>query len=295
MVKQADLILAMHWWRRTPSPPYDSAMTSPGPDAFSSRARQPVPPQPPQPYPAPWASPAGPQPYGQPPYGQPYPSSYPPPPPFAPVSPRPAAPTHAKKGGRRWIIATAAVLVVVLGGVIALGLLVSGSTKVIADGQHRVSIRVPRTWVNYTEPYPDQVLTPAEEEDLDEVPDLDAGSPFGGSDLSVYLDPAAPGGLTQAHQIAVADECEQRTCLERGTSRPVIIDGRRGLEQVVTHFDHDEGASVTVLLTTQREDLVVSATASGYTMRDDPPSPDRLIASCTPSPSPAEADSPTSR
>ncbi len=84
---------------------------------------------------------------------------------------------------------------VVPGGVIALGLLVSGSTKVIADGQHRVSIWVPRTWVNYTEPDPDQVLTPAEEEDPGEVPDLDAGSPFGGSDLSVYLDPAASGDL----------------------------------------------------------------------------------------------------
>lgn len=132
--------------------------------------------------------------------------------------------------------------------------------------------------MNYTEPDPDQVLTPAEEEDPGEVPDLDAGSPFGGSDLSVYLDPAASGDLGEAHQLAVADECEQWTCLERGTPQPVIIDGQRGLEQVVTHFDHDEGASVTVLLTVQHEDLVVSAAATRYTMRDDPPSPDRLIA-----------------
>lgn len=276
----------------TPDPAYAPGMTQDR-DEIYSPVPQPSHPPPRAPSPADraWASPAG-----RTSYGQPYPPTHPPPPAFgghqpfaspppiagqqpfnAPPPRPPVSPRTGKSRASRYVVVAAA-LVVVLAGAAALGQLVSSSSKVVADGQGRVSLRVPRAWIDYTEPDPDRAQTPDEEEDFGGLPDVETTSLLAGSDVVVYLDPPASGGLSEAHQANVEDACEQWTCLDQGSPERVIIDGQPGVQQVLTHFDDDEGAAVAVLLTVQGPDLMSSATATRYTLRDDPPSPDELIA-----------------
>lgn len=174
------------------------------------------------------------------------------------------------------MVLIAALVVVVLGGLTALGLSLSRSTKVIADGPQRISLHVPRTWSDYTEDEPDQAADPAEQDV--EVPDLDAGSFSGDLWLTAYVDPVGSDDLPETHRLALDDVCVQWTCADRGTLQPVVVDGQRGLEQVVTHpADDEDGAAVTVVLTVQSPTLIVGVTADRQSYADDPPSPEPLL------------------
>lgn len=168
-------------------------------------------------------------------------------------------------------------MLVVLGGATAIGLSVGRSTQLITDGQGRVSVRVPRTWSDDTEPDPPPASSAAGEDNEDQSPNLATGSFSGGRYLQVYLDEPDPTGLTAAHRFAVADVCDQWTCRTQGTETPVVIDGQPGLEQVVTHFSEAEGSAVSVVLTVQSADLLVSAVGVRESIKDGPPSPEPLI------------------
>lgn len=133
-----------------------------------------------------------------------------------------------------------------------------GATRVpvkqLSDREDRVIISVPRTWSDDTRPdagrWVDQGAGPRRVPDLATSPALALPEQY----VTVTVEPR-DRELAQRHAAEVDPRCGWAACLDRGQPVAVEVNGRPGLEQVLSHA----GAEWTVLLTLESENYLVTA------------------------------------
>lgn len=147
----------------------------------------------------------------------------------------------------------AGLLVVGLTATLSLALGLKGE-KQLSDFDDRVIISVPRTWTDDTTPqagqWVDQGAGPWRVPDLEASPVLALPERF----VSVSVEPRNRE-LARRHAAEVDSRCYSSACVDRGQPVAVEVNGRSGLEQVLSHA----GAEWTVLLTLESENYLVTA------------------------------------
>lgn len=122
----------------------------------------------------------------------------------------------------------------------------------LSDREDRVIISVPRTWIDDTALDAGQWIDQGA--GLRREPDLKTSPVVAEKFVSVSVEPR-DRELAQRHAAEVDTRCGWAACLDRGQPVAVEVNGRSGLEQVLSHA----GAEWTVLLTLESENYLVTA------------------------------------
>ncbi len=171
--------------------------------------------------------------------------------PMSPVAspPAPALPGHLTPRSRAWraVLSSALTVGLVVGGIAFLS-----SPKRLSDAEERMSIAVPRTWTDITEPEAGQAVNAGGVSRR--VPDLKASPVVTEMLVSVTVEPRVRE-LAGRHAAEVERRCQWAACVARDQPIAVEVNGRPGLEQVIAHA----GREWTIVLTVESPQFLVSA------------------------------------
>ena len=155
-------------------------------------------------------------------------------------------PVRQRMGGAGPLFA----LSLALTAAVAATIVVTGDRQV-SDVAGRVTVTVPRTWSDQTGPDAGEWVGAGEHRWR--VRDLKAGNFVAERSVGVRVDPREQG-LTERHLAEVDAFCYTRACVDRGQPVTVEVNGRPGLEQLLSHA----GAEWTVLLTLESDRYLVT-------------------------------------
>lgn len=141
-------------------------------------------------------------------------------------------------------------LMVGLTAVVAATVLVAGE-RPFSDAAGRVTVTVPWTWSDQTSPEAGRSV--GNDEPKWRVRDLKAGNLGFEQSVGVRIEPREQE-LAEQHLAEVDAFCYALACVDRGRPVSVEVNGRRGLEQVLTHAS----AEWTVLLTLESDRYLVT-------------------------------------
>lgn len=129
--------------------------------------------------------------------------------------------------------------------------IVATGDRQVSDAAGRVTVSVPRTWIDRTGPDAGEWVGMGE--GRHRVRDLKAGNLLAERSVGAQIEPREQG-LTERHLAEVDDFCYSRACVDRGRPAAVEVNGRPGLEQLL----HHAGEEWTVLLTLESDRYLVT-------------------------------------